>query len=122
MVNTNTLCKKILNVKNVVVENAVFFSDEDGVDHIRIYARPNKWHENDCPICHKRCMRYDKKNYKPRIWRGLDWGSTLVEVSYYTHRIKCPEHGVITAVFPAIPDCYRPSPVLLLILLHIRKS
>ncbi|MGM9734378.1 MAG: ISL3 family transposase [Prevotella sp.] len=100
MVSTNTLCKKLLNVKSAVIEGANFYTDEDGVNHIRIHARPNVWHEDDCPFCHKRCRRYDKKNPHPRIWRGLDWGSTLVEISYDTHRIECPEHGVLVADVP----------------------
>ena len=100
MVSTNTLCKKLLNVKSAVVEGCDFYSDQDGVNHIRIHARPNRWHENDCPFCKKRCKRYDKKNPQPRTWRGLDWGGTLVEVSYDTHRIECPEHGVVVADVP----------------------
>lgn len=100
MVSTNTLCKKLLNVKSAVIEGANFYTDEDGVNHIRIHARPNVWHEDDCPFCHKRCRRYDKKNPHPRIWRGLDWGGTLVEISYDTHRIECPEHGVLVADVP----------------------
>lgn len=100
MVSTNTLCKKLLNVKSAVIEGANFYTDEDGVNHILIHARPNVWHEDDCPFCHKRCRRYDKKNPHPRIWRGVDWGSTLVEISYDTHRIECPEHGVLVADVP----------------------
>ena len=100
MVSTNTLCKKLLNVKSAVIEGANFYTDEDGVNHILIHARPNVWHEDDCPFCHKRCRRYDKKNPHPRIWRGLDWGGTLVEISYDTHRIECPEHGVLVADVP----------------------
>lgn len=105
MVSTNTLCKKLLNVKSAVIEGANFYTDEDGVNHILIHARPNVWHEDDCPFCHKRYRRYDKKNPHPRIWRGVDWGSTLVEISYDTHRIECPEHGVLVADVPwAYPD------------------
>ncbi len=100
MVSTNTLCKKLLNVKNAVVERCDFYSDQDGVNHIQIHARPNVWHKDDCPICHKCCRRYDRKNPQPRIWRGLDWGGTLVEVSYDTHRIECPVHGVLVADVP----------------------
>ena len=100
MVSTNTLCKKLLNVKTAVIEGADFHADGDGVNHILIHARPNVWHKDDCPFCHKRCRRYDRKNPQPRIWRGLDWGGTLVEISYDTHRIECPEHGVLVADVP----------------------
>ena len=79
----------------LLIENFNLYSDEDGVKHIRIKARPNKWHENDCPFCHKSCPAYDKHSSRPTTWRGLDWGGILVEVEYQTHRIICLEHGVI---------------------------
>ena len=100
MVSANTLCKNVLNVKNTVIENFNLYSDEDGVKHIRIKARPNKWHENDCPFCHKSYPAYDKHSSRPTTWRGLDWGGILVEVEYQTHRIICPEHGVYVAEVP----------------------
>ena len=62
MVSANTLCKNVLNVKNTVIENFNLYSDEDGMKHIRIKARPNKWHENDCPFCHKSCTLEDYGN------------------------------------------------------------
>ena len=100
MVSANTLCKKLLNVKGAVVEGAGCYSDQDGVAHIRIKARPDRRHENDCPFCHKRCKYYDSQSSFPRIWRGLDWGGTLVETEGHTHRIECPEHGVLVADVP----------------------
>lgn len=100
MVSVNTLCKNILNVKSAVIEDCSFYSDADGVKHIRIRARPNKWHENDCPFCHKPCPVYDRHSSVPRTWRGLDAGGILVEVEYQTHRIICPEHGVYVADVP----------------------
>ncbi len=100
MVSANTLCKNILNVKKTVVEDCNFYSDADGVKHIRIKARPNKWHENDCPFCHKPCPAYDRHSISPRTWRGLDAGGILVEIEYRTHRIRCPEHGVYVADVP----------------------
>ena len=78
MVSTNTLCKNILNVKNAVFEDCNLYSDEDGVKHILIKARPNKWHKNDCPFCHKACPVYDNHSSKPSTWRDLDWGGMLV--------------------------------------------
>ncbi len=100
MVSANTLCKKILNVKHTVIEDAHFYTDTDGISHIKIQARTNKWHEDDCPFCHKRCARYDRHTDHLRKWRGLDFGTTLVEIEGYTHRVKCPEHGVVTAYIP----------------------
>lgn len=100
VVSINTLCKNILNVKNSVIENCYIYSDEDNVKHLRIKARPNKWHQNDCPFCHKTCSSYDKHSASPTVWRGLDCGGLLVEIEYQNHRICCPEHGVYVAEVP----------------------
>lgn len=100
MASTNTLCKKLLNVKGAVITGEDFYTDADNVSHLLIHARPNKWHTNDCPLCHRRCKRYDAQSSKPRRWRGLDWGSTLVEIECPTHRVQCPEHGVVVANVP----------------------
>ena len=40
MVSASTLCKKILDVKDMVVEDVDFFEDATGVNHLRIMARP----------------------------------------------------------------------------------
>jgi transposase len=105
--SVNTLCKSVPNVKNTVIKNCNLYSDKNGVKHIRIQARPNKWHENDCPFCHKSCPVYDKHSSRPTIWRGLDWGGILVEVEYQTHRLICPEHGVYVAEVPWAYPCSR---------------
>ena len=91
----------------LLIENLNLYSDEDGMKHIRIKARPNKWHENDCPFCHKSCPAYDKHSSRPTTWRGLDWGGILVEVEYQTHRIICLEHGVYVAEVPWAYPCSR---------------
>lgn len=99
MASVNTLCKSVPNVKNTVIKNCNLYSDKNGVKHIRIQARPNKWHENDCPFCHKSCPVYDKHSSRPTIWRGLDWGGILVEVEYQTHRLICLNMGYMLPKF-----------------------
>ena len=97
----DTLCKKLLCVKDTVVESQDFYSDTDGVKHLRIKARPSKWHEDECPFCGKRHLpRYDTAARKPKVWRGLDFGGILVEIEHQTHRVTCPEHGIVTAAVP----------------------
>lgn len=100
MASANTICKKLLGVKSAVVTGQDFYIDQDGVTHLRIHARPNRWHADDCPICHKHCRPYDVQSKFPRTWRALDWEGILVEVQYHTHRIQCPEHGVLVADVP----------------------
>ena len=99
MASTNTLCKKLLNVKNIVVENYDFSERLDGVKQLTIFARPDKWHDRTCPVCHRRCPR-DGKSSDTRSWRALDWGGIRVNVVGQTHRIKCPEHGSLVADIP----------------------
>ena len=100
MASANTLCKKLLNVKNTVVESHDFYSDKDGVVHLRIKARPSAWHRDDCPFCGRRYPGYDRPVKNRKVWRGLDFGGILVEIEADTHRIHCPEHGVVTAAVP----------------------
>ncbi len=100
MASANTLCKKLLNVKDAVVIGHDFYSDNDGVKHLRIYARPSRWHENECPYCGRKCPGYDSPGEYNRLWRGLDWGGILVEIEAPTNRIECPEHGIVTAAVP----------------------
>ena len=94
MASADTLCRKLLNVKNTVVESHSFYNDADGVIHLRIKAHPNAWHQDECPFCGKRNLpRYDRqaKNYK--VPRSLDFAGILVEIEAPTHRVTCPEHG-----------------------------
>ena len=101
MASADTLCKKLLNVKNTVVESHNFYNDADGVTHLRIKARPNAWHQDDCPFCGRRNLpRYDRQAKHNKVWRGLDFAGILVEVEAPTHRVTCPEHGVVTAAVP----------------------
>lgn len=101
MASANTLCKKLLNVKNTVVESHYFHTDTNGVNRLRIMVRPYKRHQNDCPFCHRRNLpRYDSPSLFPKVWRGLDFGGTIVEIEAFTHRVTCPEHGVVTADVP----------------------
>ena len=101
MASADTLCRKLLNVKNTVVESHSFYNDADGVTHLRIKARPNAWHQDECPFCGRRNLpRYDRQSKNNKVWRGLDFAGILVEIEASTHRVTCPEHGVVTAAVP----------------------
>ncbi len=50
MDSADTLCKKLLGVKSAVVTGHDFYQDSDGLNHLRIHARPSKRHENDWSI------------------------------------------------------------------------
>jgi len=100
MASANTLCNKLLNVKGTVVLGHDFYSDQGGVKHLRIKARPNKWNQNKCPFCNKVCPGYDRTVNPHRLWRGLDWGGIIVEIEADTNRVNCPNHGIVTAMVP----------------------
>ncbi|WP_435922082.1 helix-turn-helix domain-containing protein [Paenibacillus sp. DYY-L-2] len=100
MASVATLFRKLLGVKHTVVEGHDMRRDGDGVMRLRIRVRPDAWHRDDCPHCGMRCPGYDTPSGRPRVWRGLDWGGVLVEVESTTHRVRCPEHGVVTAAVP----------------------
>lgn len=56
MESAKSLCKKLLNFKNTIITGCEFYTDTDNVNHIRIQARPDKRHENECPYCHNRAL------------------------------------------------------------------
>jgi transposase len=100
MASANTLCKKLLNVNGVVVTGHDIYTDSNGVQHIKIKARPSAWNQNRCPYCGKHCPGYDIAGKGSNTWRGLDFGGILVKIEAPTNRISCPEHGVVTASVP----------------------
>ena len=101
MTSSNTLLKKIIGVKDVVVTDAEIYSDHDGVTHLTIDARPNSWNRNKCPFCgRKKLPGYDRPSQSLRVWTSLDPGGVMVDIRSQTNRIVCPEHGVITADVP----------------------
>ena len=101
MTSSNTLLKKIIGVKDVVVTDAEIYSDHDGVTHLTIDARPNSWNRNKCPFCgRKKLPGYDRPSQSLRVWRSLDPGGVMVDIRSQTNRIVCPEHGVVTADVP----------------------
>ena len=81
MTSADTLCKKLLNVKNTVVESTHFHTDYNGVTHLVVNARPNAWHKDDCLYCNRKHLpRYDSPAKRPKPWRELDFVGIIVEI------------------------------------------
>lgn len=99
MVSTSTLCKNLLNVKNIIIEDVKLWSDKDAVRHLTIKATPHKRDQNRCPICGAKCPGYDTGRIS-RTWRALDFGGVIVQIVADTLRIECPRHGVHVASVP----------------------
>ena len=99
MTSVNTLCKQLLNVNDLIVED-VSFTESPGQDKaIRIRVHPRKGRQWECPECGRRCRRYDIQ-MEERSWRGLDFGGILVYIYASVPRVHCPKHGVRTADVP----------------------
>ena len=99
MVSTSTLCKNLLNVKDIVIKDVNFQTDERGVQRLLIKARPHKRLQGFCPHCGQKCPGYDHRGVT-RKWRALDCGGTIVEIESTSQRICCPRHGVVVASVP----------------------
>ena len=64
-----------------------------------VSVAPRKGQRCRCPHCNRRSPVHDCSQ-SPRRWRTLDLGSTMAYLEYATLRVKCPEHGVVTASVP----------------------
>lgn len=100
MVSATMLCKKILNVKGLKVENCTFREDTAGVQHLDLEVRPTRHAECRCPICHRKCPKDGLSVRENREWRSLDFGAIPVHLKSSTQRIKCPVHGSVVADIP----------------------
>ena len=100
----NTIIKKFLGVKDMVVESYELTKTSYGEDKLVISARPYNNKQCRCPYCDnkKKLPKYDthKSHY-----RSLDCGGIIVEIESEVPRVSCPIHGVVTAKVPwAFPD------------------
>ena len=100
MASANTVFKKLLNVKGIVIENSTFYDDSFGVQHLDLMVRPTRWAECRCSVCGRKRPKDGLSVQTDRTWRSLDFGGVLVHLKGYTQRIKCPEHGSIEAALP----------------------
>ena len=101
---TYTLLKKLLGVKDSVVEGFRLIELLDGVLKLIIRIRPTAAKQCRCPFCGKRIPKYDRADHL-RTWRASDFGGVIVELEGYAPRGTCKEHGVVTMDVPwAFPD------------------
>jgi len=100
MASANTIFKKLLNVKGIVIENSTFYDDSFGVQHLDLKVRPTRYAECRCPVCGRKRPKDGLSVRTDRTWRSLDFGAVIVHLKGYTQRIKCPEHGSIVADVP----------------------
>ena len=89
----------MLGVAHTVIESVELETGERGEEVLVARVRVKAGAAQRCSRCHRRCPGYDT-SATPRRWRSLDLGSTRVFVQASTHRVSCPEHGVVVAAVP----------------------
>ncbi|HEY6424547.1 MAG TPA: ISL3 family transposase [Pseudonocardiaceae bacterium] len=88
---------RLLGVERTVVERVEF--DED-VEAVVVSVRHRKGAgKRRCGRCGRRCPGYDQGSRRRR-WRALDLGCVQAFVEADAPRVRCPDHGVITAQVP----------------------
>lgn len=113
MASANTIFKKLLNVKGIVIENSTFYDDSFGVQHLDLKVRPTRYAECRCPVCDRKRPKDGLSVRTDRTWRSLDFGAVIVHLKGYTQRIKCPEHGSIVADVPWVyPEAALPKTLI----------
>ena len=99
------LVRKVLGLKDTVVEDAVFETQARGrkrrreVQVLVVRVRPAARRALRCPVCLSRCPFRDEGRGRRR-WRALDFAVFEVYVEADAPRVACPEHGVLVAHVP----------------------
>ncbi len=88
----NQLIKNAQNLKGVSI---LKIEESANGDTLYIHIKLHKRLRGICPHCHKHAPGYDSKTQE-RQWRALDMGTKKVILVSDVHRVKCPEHGVVT--------------------------
>jgi transposase len=86
-VRITSLLKKLLGMKQIVVEGA---RTEDGA--LVIAVRPS-WRRARCSGCG--CKRWCYDDLPPRFWRHLDFGGVEVLLEYGPRRVDCRRCGIV---------------------------
>lgn len=90
------LWARLLGVEQTVVEG-VEFDEREQVLVARV--RPVCGQRGRCGRCRRRCAGYDSGEGRRR-WRSLDLGTIRTVLEADAPRVRCAEHGVVTAFVP----------------------
>lgn len=86
----------VLGVEFTVVESSRYDRD---VDAMIVVVRPYAVAQGRCGVCRRRCGGYDQGRGRRR-WRTLDLGIKRCYLEADMPRVRCPQHGVVTAWVP----------------------
>lgn len=90
--------KRLLDVEHTVIEH-VALEGEEGAETVVVGVRPTRSQQGRCSRCGGKAARYDNGGGRRR-WRGLDLGSTIVELEADAPRVRCRLDGVVVAAVP----------------------
>ena len=96
---TTKVWRHVLGVEHTVIESVELEPDGRGGAQLLAQVRPKAGVASRCSRCQRRCPGYDTAT-EPRRWRGLDLGTIQVYLQAMTHRVACPEHGIVVAAVP----------------------
>ena len=90
-----------LSARVLAVEHTVMVSSRYDVaaNEFVVSVRPHAWAAGRCGLCRRRCGRYDRGSVDRR-WRSVDVGVVACYLQADVPRVRCPEHGVVTAWVP----------------------
>ena len=91
-----SLIQSLVGTTKIVIEQ-VFAETETNA--LVIKARPAKREQCRCGICHRRASCYDSGR-ETRRWRCLDVGAEMSYIESSLPRVRCKEHGVVSASVP----------------------
>lgn len=98
------IVKNVLHVEALIFNSMDICQDSSGQTLINLFLSVPPEADNICPFCGRKCPGYDapKRDNQDwlKSWRSLDWGNDMVVLKAQTHRILCPEHGVVVAAIP----------------------
>jgi len=95
-VRIKSLIQSLVGTTKIVIEQ-VFAETETNA--LVIKARPAKREQCRCGICHRRASGYDSGR-ETRRWRCLDVGAEMSYIESSLPRVRCKEHGVVSASVP----------------------
>lgn len=106
MTTVKNILKKLLEVKDAIIEGVEMDTASNGVMSMVVDLRLRKGLRCRCPFCNSghRLSKYDTRPTQS-IWRDLDFGGVLVKLRMQRNRVECPIHGVVSESVPwAYPD------------------
>ena len=95
----NRILKTLLNVKGATVDGAELSESGCGEAALTVHVhvqRKDRWR---CPVCGRKCHVHDYLS-EESFWRGMDFGPVMVRLGARVPRVRCGEHGVLTAAVP----------------------